>query len=147
MSAMTPNAFTPSDRKFLAAIVHQVWRACQVYVTVAMERSPGHARPALDELAKWAVARRRELGSHNDTSRPLSPSAQQAGRALLDDVETISRQVIDMITSLQASPLPPDQVEEQTLGIIEGVLRWTSLMASQLGITGNLRPHTLWFER
>jgi len=26
-------------------------------------------------------------------------------------------------------------------------LRWTSLMASQLGITGNLRPHTLWFER
>jgi len=147
MSAMTPNAFTPSDRKFLAGIVHQVWRACQVYVTVAMERSPGHARPALDELAKWAVARRRELGSHNDTSRPLSPSAQQAGRALLDDVETISRQVIDMITSLQASPLPPDQVEEQTLGIIEGVLRWTSLMASQLGITGNLRPHTLWFER
>ncbi len=147
MSAMTPNAFTPSDRKFLAGIVHQVWRACQVYVTVAMERSPGHARPALDELAKWAVARRRELGSHSDTSRPLSPSAQQAGRALLDDVETISRQVIDMISSLQASPLPPDQVEEQTLGIIEGVLRWTSLMASQLGITGNLRPHTLWFER
>src|SRR5207247_2537150 len=106
MSAMTPNASTPSDRKFLAGIVHQVWRACQVYVTVAMERSPGHARPALDELAKWAVARRRGVGSHNDTSRPLSPFAQQAGRALLDDVEPIRRQVMHMITALQASPLP-----------------------------------------
>src|SRR5437867_13305895 len=101
MSAMTPNAFTPSDRKFLAGIVHQVWRACQVYVTVAMERSPGHARPALDELAKWAVARGRELGSHNDTSRPLSPSAPPAGRALLDDVKAISRQVIGMHTFLE----------------------------------------------
>src|SRR3989454_4025625 len=86
MSAMTPNAFTPSDRKFLAGIVHQVWRACQGYVTVAMERSPGHARPALGELAKWAVGRRREVGSHNDTSRPPSPSAPQAGRALLGGV-------------------------------------------------------------
>ena len=142
-----PNSFTPYDRKFLAGIVHQVWRACQVYVTVAMERNPGHARPALDELAKWAVARRRELGPHGGVPHPLSPSARQAGRALLNDVETISRRVLEMIASLETSSLPPDQVEEQTLGIIEGVLRWTSLMASQLGITRSLRPHTLWFER
>lgn len=144
---MAPNSFTPYDQRFLAGIVHQVWRACQVYVTLAMERSPGHARPALVELATWAVARRRELGSSDQVSGSLSPAAQQAGRALLRDVETISRRVIVMIGSLQASPLPPDQVEEQTLGIIEGVLRWTSLMASQLGITRSLRPHTLWFER
>src|SRR5881397_3917013 len=113
MSAMTPNAFTPSDRKFLAGIVHQVWRACQVYVTVAMERSPDHARPALDELAKWAMARRRELRPQDGGSQSLSLSAQRAGRELLRDVETISQRVLEMISGLEASSLPPDQVEEQ----------------------------------
>src|SRR2546421_726184 len=90
MSAMPPNSFTPYDRKFLAGIVHQVWRACQVYVTVVMERNPGHARPALDELAKWAVARRRELGPHGGRPHPLSPSAQPAGRALRSDLRPIA---------------------------------------------------------
>jgi hypothetical protein len=66
---------------------------------------------------------------------------------LLTDVETISRRVLQMVAALEKSSLPPDQVEEQTLGMIEGVLRWTSLMASQLGITRHLRPHMLWFER
>src|SRR5437867_11399358 len=102
MSAMTPNAFTPSDRKFLAGIVHQVWRACPVYVTVAMERSPGHARPALDELAELAVAPRRELGSYNATSRPPSPPAQQARPAPGDDVDTISRPVTGSLTARHA---------------------------------------------
>ncbi len=144
---MTESTFTPYDRQFLAGIVHQVWRACQVYVTVVMERGSSPARPALDELAKWAVTQRRELGPRSAVPRTLSLSAQRAGRELLGDVETISRRVVEMIASLEASSLPPDQVEEQTLGIIEGVLRWTSLMASQLGITRSLRPHTLWFER
>jgi len=143
--ALTP--FTPEDRKFLAGIVHQVWRACQVYVTVAMERGPADARPALDELARWAVAQRRELGPRGALPRRLSGQALRAGRELLDDVETVSRRVLEMVGALQKSSLPPDQIEEQALGMIEGVLRWTSLMASQLGITRNLRPHMLWFER
>lgn len=145
MATLTP--FTPYDRKFLAGIVHQVWRACQVYVTVAMERGPGDARPALDELAKWAAAQRRDLGPRGGVPHTLSVPALRAGRELLDDVETICRRVMEMVRALEKSPLPEDQVEEQTLGIIEGVLRWTSLMASQLGITRNLRPHMLWFER
>jgi len=143
----TPMPFTPYDRKFLAGIVHQVWRACQVYVTMTMERGPRDARPALDELAKWAVTQRRELSPRGETPRSLSLPALRAGRELLDDVETISRRVMDMVAALERSPLPDDQVEEQTLSIIEGVLRWTSLMATQLGITRNLRPHMLWFER
>ena len=52
-----------------------------------------------------------------------------------------------MVAGLQASSLDPDEVEEEALGIIEGFLAWTNLMASQLGITRNLKPQTLWFER
>lgn len=136
-------AFTPSDRKFLAGIVHQVWRACRVYVTVAIERSPGDARPAFDELGKWAVAQRRELNPRTGVAPLLSLPAQRAGRELLDDVETISRRVVELVAALEISPLSADQVEEETLGIIEGVLRWMNLMASQLGITRNLRIHPL----
>lgn len=136
-------AFTPSDRKFLAGIVHQVWRACRVYVTVAIERSPGDARPAFDELGKWAVAQRRELNPRTGVAPLLSLPAQRAGRELLDDVETISRRVVELVAALETSPLSADQVEEETLGIIEGVLRWMNLMASQLGITRNLRIHPL----
>lgn len=139
--------FSPYERKYLAGIVHQVWRACQVYVTVAMERGPRGARPALDELAKWAAAQRRELGPQSALPDTLSAGALRVGRELLTDVETISRRTVQMVAALEKSSLPPDKVEEQTLGIIEGVLRWTSLMASQLGITRNLRPHMLWFER
>ncbi len=145
VAALPP--FTPYDRKYLAGIVQQVWRACQVYVTVAMERGPHGARPALDELAKWAVAQRRELGPRSSVPYTLSGAALRVGRELLTDVETISRRVLEMVAALEKSSLPADQVEEQTLGMIEGVLRWTSLMASQLGITRHLRPHMLWFER
>lgn len=139
--------FTPYERKYLAGIVHQVWHACQAYVTVAMERGPGGARPALDELTRWAVAQRRELGPRGGLPDTLSAMALRVGRELLTDVETISRRLVQMVAALEKSSLPADQVEEQTLGMIEGVLRWTSLMASQLGITRHLRPHMLWFER
>ncbi len=143
---MTPVPFTSSDRQVLADIVHHVWRACQVYVTVAVERGPAAARPALEELAQWAAARRRELAS---PSRPaaLSPPALRAGRELLDDVEAVSRQVLAMVAALDGSSAAPEEVEERMLGIVEGVLRWTGLMASQLGFAHRLRPRTLWQDR
>src|SRR2546430_17061007 len=52
MSAMTPNAFTPSDRKFLAGIVHQVWRARPAFASVGLRRSPRPAPPGLAEVPK-----------------------------------------------------------------------------------------------
>ncbi|MDQ7819020.1 MAG: hypothetical protein QN173_03770 [Armatimonadota bacterium] len=141
---MTPQVpFTSEERRVLAGIVRQVWRAFQVYVTVAVERGPASARPALEELARWAAARRRELASR---APALSPAALRAGRDLLDDVESVSRQVLAMVAAASASA-PPEQAEERLLGIVEGVLGWTGLMASQLGLARHLRPSTLWHER
>jgi hypothetical protein len=138
--------FAPGDRRVLADIVRQVWRACQVYVTVAVERGPAAARPALDELARWAAARRRELASRSHPPS-LSRPALRAGQELLDDVEAVSRQVVAMVAALEGASAAPDQVEERVLEIVEGVLRWTGLMASQLGISRHLRPHMLWYDR
>ncbi|OLC30306.1 MAG: hypothetical protein AUH31_04880 [Armatimonadetes bacterium 13_1_40CM_64_14] len=101
--------FTPYERKYLAGIVHQVWRACQVYVTVSMERGPSGARPALDELTRWAVAQRRELGPRGGLPDTLSAMALRVGRELLTDVETISRRVVQMVAALEKSSLPADQ--------------------------------------
>jgi hypothetical protein len=138
---------TAQDRRFLASIIHQVWRNCQVFVTVAMERGPGKAASALDELSDWAAVQRKQL-SPRSTHRPrmVSQSALRAGRELLDDVDTICRRVQDLLSRIDATA-DADDVEEEALGVIEGVLGWTGLMASQLGITRNLKPQTLWFER
>jgi hypothetical protein len=139
--------FSTYDRRFLAGIVHQVWRSCQVFVTVALERGPREGCTALRDLSKWAVAQRRELSPRSEQGLlTLSLPALRAGRKLLEDVETIGRRVVEMVTELEQAELTDDQVEERMLNIIEGVLRWTSLMASQLGITRNLKPHALCSE-
>ncbi|HEV8353267.1 MAG TPA: hypothetical protein VGR24_03605 [bacterium] len=138
---------TAHDRRFLAGIIHQVWRNCQVVVTVAMERGPREAAGAVDELSDWAAAQRKNLTARS-TQRPrmVTQPALQVGRELLDDVDTICRRVKDLLTRIDTRS-DADAVEEETLGVIEGVLGWTGLMASQLGITRNLKPQTLWFER
>ncbi len=138
----------PYDKKLLANIIHQVWRNCQAFVTILMERGPEEAYYALEELAEWSVAHRRTLAPRS-TRRPrtVTPSALRIARELLDDVDTFCHAVGDMVADLQASSLDPDEVEEEALGIIEGFLAWTNLIASQLGITRNLKPQTLWFER
>ena len=145
---MPSSPLTPADRKFLASLVHQVWRSCQIYVTTATERGPLEARSALDDLAAWASVQRRSL-TPRSPRRPqmVSVAALQVGRELLDDVDTICSRVQEMLTSVQRSHVDSDDVEEEALGIIEGVLHWTSLMATQLGITRHLRPQMIWFER
>lgn len=140
--------FSAYDRRFLAGIVHQVWRSCQVFVTVALEHGPREGCGALKELTKWAVAQRRELSPQSTKGfLTLSVPALRAGRDLLEDVETISRRVVEMVTELEGAELSGEQLEETMLRIIEGVVRWTGLMASQLGITRNLKPQALWQDR
>lgn len=138
---------TAHDRRFLASIIHQVWRNCQVFVTVAMERGPKDATYALEELAEWAVAQRKHLAPRS-THRPrmVTQTALRVGRELLDDVDTICHRTRELLGRIDASA-DADDAEEEALGVIEGVLGWTGLMASQLGITRNLKPQTLWFER
>jgi len=138
----------PYDKKLLANIIHQVWRNCQAFVTILMERGPEEAYYALEELAEWSVAHRRALAPRS-TRRPraVTPPALRIARELLDDIDTFCHEVGEMVAGLQASSLDPDEVEEEALGIIEGFLAWTNLMASQLGITRSLKPKTLWFER
>lgn len=136
------------DKKLLAKIIHQVWRTCQAFVTIVMERGAEEAYDALEELAEWSVAQRKVL-SPRSARRPRagSPPGLRVGRALLDDIDTFCHAIGEMVAGLQESSLDPDEVEEEALGIIEGFLAWTNLMASQLGITRNLKAQTLWFER
>lgn len=143
-----PARLSPHDRRFLASIVHQVWRACQVFVTVAMEQGLQQARAALDDLAEWAAFQRNHL-TPRSTQRPklVTPPALRVGREMLDDVDTICRRALEILDVLEQSALDNDEVEEEALGLIEGILSWTGMMARQLGITRNLRPQTLWFER
>ena len=136
------------DKKLLAKIIHQVWRTCQVFVTIVMERGAEEAYYALEELAEWSMAQRKVL-SLRSARRPRagSPPGLRVGQALLDDIDTFCHAIGEMVAGLQDSSLDPDEIEEEALGIIEGFLAWTNLMASQLGIPRNLKPQTLWFER
>ncbi len=136
------------DKKLLANIIHEVWRTCQAFVTIVTEQGAEEAYDALEELAEWSVAQRKVL-SPRSARRPGagSPTGLRVGRALLDDIDTFCYAIGEMVAGLQESSLDPDEVEEEALGIIEGFLAWTNLMVSQLGITRNLKPQTLWFER
>lgn len=134
---------TPDDRRFLAAIVHQVWRACQAFVTVAVERGPAQARFTMDELGRWAEAQRRLLAQRR--TRAVSTAGLRVGRELLEDVDAISRRMVH-ITAALARSTSPEKAEEEALALIEGVVSWTSLMASQLGLARHLRPQMLEFE-
>jgi len=135
---------TPDDRRFLAAIVHQVWRACQAFVTVAVERGPAQARYTLDDLGDWAVSQRRLLGTRR--TRAVTAAGLRVARDLLEDVDAICRRLGYLLGTLDRPSVSPEAAEEEALALIEGVVSWTSLMASQLGITAHLRPQMLWFE-
>lgn len=112
-----------------------------------MERGPADAAYALEELSDWAVAQRRQL-SPQSVQRPrmVTQPALRVGRELLDDVEAIAGRTRELLDRIQATT-DADEVEEETLSVIEGVLGWTGLMASQLGLTRHLKPQTIWFER
>ena len=45
-----------ADKRYLAGVIHQVWRACQGFVSVVMERGPEDAFFVLDELDERAAA-------------------------------------------------------------------------------------------
>jgi hypothetical protein len=134
---------TADDRRFLAAIVHRVWRACQAFVTVAVERGPAAATAPLEELGDWAAAQRRLLARRR--TRAVSTTGLRVGRDLLEDVDAICRRVGHIVAALDRAA-GSEQAEEEALALIEGVVSWTSLMASQLGISAHLRPQILEFE-
>ncbi|MDR5675553.1 MAG: hypothetical protein QN142_06480 [Armatimonadota bacterium] len=134
-----------ADKRYLAGVIHQVWRACQGFVSVVMERGPEDAFFVLDELDEWAAAQRRRL-SGRTARRPAGLSAQglRVARELLDDVSTFCSAIGDMVARLRASPLSPDEVEEECLMIVDGFVAWTHRMATQLGLSRNLRPQVIW---
>jgi hypothetical protein len=136
-----------NDKRFLASIVHQVWHSCHAFATIVMERGPEEGFYAMEELAEWSVAQRGFLGARAQRRpRLVTGFGLRVARELLDDVDTFCGAIGDMVARLEASSLDPDEVEEESLGIVEGFLTWTKLMASQLGITRNLKTQTLWHE-
>lgn len=143
--AAARNSLTPDDRRFLAAIVHQVWRACQAFVAEAVERGPAGARHTLDDLGEWAASQRRLLASRR--TRAVTAPGLRVAHDLLEDIDAIARRVAHLLTALDRPSVGAERAEEEALVLIEGVVGWTGLMASQLGLTRHLRPQMLWFER
>ncbi|MDR5682919.1 MAG: hypothetical protein QN163_02685 [Armatimonadota bacterium] len=137
-----------ADKRYLAGIIHQVWRACQGFVTVVMERGPEDAFFVLDELNEWASQQRRRLAARSGR-RPVgvTPHGMRVGRELLDDVSAFCVAIGDMVARLQYGPLGPDEVEEECLAIIDGFVAWTNRMATQLGVSRTLRPQAIWDRR
>ena len=138
------NPLTADDRRFLAAIVHQVWRSCQVFVTVALEQGPLEARTAIEDLGEWAAGQRRLLATRR--TRAVTAVGLRVGREMLEDIQRICRKLGHMLGGLERAKHGDEAAEEEALRLIEGVVTWTSLMATQLGITRHLRPQMLWFE-
>jgi hypothetical protein len=140
-----PNPLTPDDRRFLAAIVHQVWRSCQVFVAVAMEQGPSEARRAIDDLNVWAARQHGRLGTRR--TRAVTAQGLRVGREMLEDIQRMCRRLGPMLAGLERARRGDEAAAEEALRLIEGVVTWTSLIASQLGITRHLRPQMLWFDR
>ncbi|MER3460858.1 MAG: hypothetical protein C4303_07040 [candidate division GAL15 bacterium] len=134
-----------ADKRYLASVIHQVWRACQGFASVVTERGPEDAFFLLDELDEWAAAQRRRLASRA-ARKPAGLSSQgvRVARELLDDVSTFCSAIGDMVARLRASSLSPEEVEEECLMIVDGFVAWTHRMASQLGVSRNLRPQAIW---
>jgi hypothetical protein len=139
------NPLSADDRRFLAAIVHQVWRSCQAFVAVAMEQGPGEARAALDDLGAWAVTQHGRLSVRR--TRAVSALGVRIGREMLEDIQRICRRLGPVMAGLERGRHGNEAAEEEALRIIESVVTWTSLMAAQLGLTRHLRPQMLWFDR
>jgi hypothetical protein len=139
--------FTAYEKRFLASLIRQVWRACQGFVTVVVERGPGEAVYALEDLAEWSQAQSSRLRSSPGRPQTIGASARRVAGELLKDVGTFCGGIGDLLGNAQQSTLDPDEIEDEALTMIEGFLSWTTLMAGQLGISRNLRPQTLWHER
>lgn len=137
---------TTYEKRFLASMIREVWRACQGFVSVVVERGPGEAIYALEDLAEWAAAQSARLRAAG-RSQTIGAAARRVGVELSKDVRTFCGGIGDLLGNAQQSPLDPDEIEDEALTMIEGFLAWTTLMATQLGISRNLRPQTLWHER
>lgn len=138
---------TAEEKRFLAGLIRQVWRACQGFVTLVMERGPGEAVYALEELVEWSTAQSQRLRSRSTRSQMIGLDARRVAAELLEDVGTFCNGIGDLLGNAQQSDLDPDEVEDEALTMIDGFLAWTTMMAQQLGISRNLRPQTLWNER
>ncbi len=138
---------TAEEKRFLAGLIRQVWRASQGFVTLVMERGPGEAVYALEELVEWSTAQSRRLRSRTIRSQVIGLAARRVASELLDDVGTFANGMGDLLGNAQQSDLDPDEVEDEALTMTDGFLAWTTMMAQQLGISRNLRPQTLWNER
>ncbi len=138
--------FTAYEKRFLASLIRQVWRACQSFVSVVVERGPGEAVYALEDLAEWSQAQSTRLRATPARSQ-VGTVARRVASELLTDVRTFCGGIGDLLGNAHQSTLDPDEIEDEALAMIEGFLSWTTLMASQLGISRNLRPQTLWHER
>ena len=80
-------------------------------------------------------------------TRAVTALGLRVGREMLEDIQRICRRLGQMLNGLERATDGNEAAEEEALRIIEGVVTWTSLMASQLGITRHLRPQMLWFDR
>ena len=140
-------ALTAEEKRFLAGLIRQVWRSCQGFVTLVMERGPGEAVYALEELVEWSTAQSQRLKARPVRSNVIGLAARRVASELLDDVGTFCNGIGDLLGNAQQSELDPDEVEDEALTMIDGFLAWTTMMAQQLGISRNLRPQTLWNER
>jgi hypothetical protein len=141
------DGFTPYEKRFLASLIRQVWRACQEFVAIVVERGPGEAVYALEDLAEWSAAQSARLRASSRRPQTVGAAARRVAGEMLKDVRTFCAGIGDLLGNAQQSPLDPDEVEDEALTVIEGFLGWTTLMAGQLGIARNLRPQTLWHER
>ncbi|HXX38113.1 MAG TPA: hypothetical protein VEP50_08185 [bacterium] len=139
--------FTTYEKRFLASLIRQVWRACQGFVAVVVERGPGEAIYALENLAEWSTAQRARLRSTASRSPAVGDPTRRVATELLRDIHTFCGGLGDLLGNAQQSTLDPDEIEDEALTMIEGFLSWTTLMATQLGISANLRPQTLWYDR
>jgi hypothetical protein len=139
--------FSADEKRFLASLVRQVWRACQGFVAVVVERGPGEAVYVLDNLVDWSSAQTARLrAASGGRSKVIGPEARHVAVELLRDVRAFCSGIGDHLGNVHQT-LDPDEVEDEALMMIEGFLSWTTLMAGQLGISRNLRPQTLWHER
>jgi hypothetical protein len=145
--AKQTKGFTTYEKRFLASLIRQVWRACQGFVAVVVERGPGEAIYALEDLSEWSTAQSARLRTTAGRSQTVGDATRRVATELLRDVGTFCGGLGDLLGNAQQSSLDPDEVEDEALTMIEGFLSWTTLMATQLGISRNLRPQTLWYER
>lgn len=145
--AKQTKGFTTHEKRFLASLIRQVWRACQGFVAVVVERGPAEALYALEDLVEWSAAQSARVRAMTGRTSAVGPEARHVAVELLRDVRTFANGIGDQLGDAHQSSLDPDEVEDEALAIIEGFINWTTLMASQLGLSRSLRPHTLWNGR